>query len=142
LSCIPGIVPGASPLAQDTGSIDPSMPLFDRSAFEPISTFAGQYYYGVGSRTTNFRTPGFSNTDLSIVKNIPFTWLDKPMRFQIRGEFFNIWNEHHFVTRANANGDAGGAFAFNNLLSDPNFGRWNGSVSQPRNIQLTARFEF
>jgi hypothetical protein len=61
------------------------------------------------------------------------------MRFQIRGEFFNLWNEHHFSARSDA---GGGAFAFNNSLSDPNFGLWNGSVSQPRNIQLTARFEF
>jgi hypothetical protein len=138
MGCIPTVLDGRTPFAQDVSNIDPSKPLFDASAFEPVSNFAGTNYYGVGPRITNFRAPRFSNTDLSIVKNVPFTVADRQFNFQIRGELFNIWNEHHFVT-SGGQGDGG---AFNRDLSSPNFGMWNGAVTDPRNVQVAARFVF
>jgi hypothetical protein len=43
--------------------------------------------------------PAFSNTDFSIIKNIPFT---ERYRLQFRSEFFNVFNQvnfHNPVTR-------------------------------------------
>jgi hypothetical protein len=36
----------------------------------------------------------------------------------------------------------GSNFAFNNDVSAPNFGAWNGGVSSPRTIQIGGRLEF
>ncbi len=138
MGCIPGILPGKSPFLQDVNNVDVNKPLFDKTAFEPVSAFAGNFYAGVGSRISNFRGPRFSNTDFSVVKNVPFQVKDRALNFQLRGEFFNVWNEHHFTTSA-GQGDGG---AFNRDLSNPSFGIWNGAVTSPRNIQLTARFTF
>ncbi|MBC8167410.1 MAG: carboxypeptidase regulatory-like domain-containing protein [Bryobacteraceae bacterium] len=138
MGCVPAVLNGKNPLAQDVGSIDVNKVLFDRSAFEPLDAFSSGFYRGVGSRVTNFRGPGFSNTDFSVVKNVPFSVRDRIFNLQIRGEFFNVWNEHHFTTSA-GQGDNG---AFNRDLSSPEFGKWTGAVTTPRNIQLTARFTF
>ena len=55
---------------------------------------------------------------------------------QLRVEVFNFWNWHMFTY------GAWGDSAFNTDLSSPDFGTWNGTVSDPRSIQLAARFEF
>ena len=56
---------------------------------------------------------------------------------QIRFEIFNLWNWHMF-----SNPGQLGGLAFNNDLASPDFGKWNGSVTEPRTMQLAARFEF
>jgi hypothetical protein len=135
VGCIPGIMPGRSPFAVDKGGFDPGsgQSLFDKSSFEPESAF--DYYYGVGSRITNYRTYGFKNEDLAVYKDFR---INERMKFQLRGEFFNLFNWHNFV----AGSQSWGAQAFNTDISSPDFGIWNGSVSSPRNIQVGARFEF
>jgi hypothetical protein len=35
-----------------------------------------------------------------------------------------------------------GGLAFNNDIASPNFGQWNGSVTEPRTMQVAVRFEF
>jgi hypothetical protein len=56
---------------------------------------------------------------------------------QLRISAFNLWNWHSFTTSG-----AWGNSAFNTDISSPDFGLWNGSVSHPRNIQLSARLQF
>ena len=133
--CIPAIRAGANPFAQDLGSFDPDKgALFDRNAFEPVSAF--NFYYGTGDRVSNVRGFGYHNQDLSLIKN---TSLGGRVNLQLRIEAFNLWNSHIF----SANGDAhSGWSAFNTDLASPDFGKWNGTVSNPRNVQAAVRLEF
>ena len=131
--CIPALKPGANPFAQDKDDFDPGRgPLFNRDAFESVDSF--NFYYGSGERVTDIRGFSYRNQDLTLVKNTP---LGRGMNLQFRIEAFNLWNWHIF----NARGDFGST-AFNTDLASPEFGRWTGSVSDPRNIQFAARFEF
>ena len=131
--CIPAINSGANIFAQDLGSFDPAKgPLFNASAFQPVSSF--NYNYGTGARVTSYRGFGYHNQDLSLIKN---THLGGKMNLQLRIEAFNLWNWHIF----GSSGEWGNG-AFNNDLASPDFGKWNGGVSNPRNIQVAARIEF
>jgi hypothetical protein len=124
-ACIPGVLSGANPLAQDRGSFNPNLPLFNVQAFEPVSTF--NFYYGDGPRVSNIRGFGFVNLDFGITKifRIKERW-----SIQIRGEAFNALNNHSFL---------------NNFVTDiqsPNFGTWNGTITAPRNLQLGGKITF
>ncbi len=142
--CIPGIIPGANPWAQAKGSFDPDKgPLFNVNAFEPYTLFnntnpAYQNYQGAGSRVTTLRGFGYHNWNVALIKN---TKISERLNFQLRAEFFNVFNWHTFTS----SGEWGG-LAFNNDVSSITgssaFGTWNGSVSRPRNIQVAARLEF
>jgi hypothetical protein len=133
-ACVPGLIPGANPFAQKLGSeFDPNKPLLNVNAFEQANGF--DFYTGVGSRTTNFRGFPYFGHDMSLLKNTKIT---EKIVFQLRGEFFNIWNAHHFV----AGGAWGQQRAFVEDVSSPNFGMWTGSISPPRNIQLGAKVIF
>ena len=132
--CIPAITDAGSVFAQDKGSFDPGKgPLFNKNAFEPVSGF--NFYYGQGNRIEEtVRSFGYHNQDLSLIKNTRFSG---GTNLQIRFEIFNLWNWHMFT-----NPGQWGGLAFNNDLASPDFGRWNGSVTEPRTMQLAARFEF
>jgi hypothetical protein len=132
--CIPAIIDPGAIFAQDKSSFDPANgPLFDKNAFEPVSAF--NYYAGRGNRIEeSVRGYGYRNQDLSLIKN---TSLGGKANFQIRFEVFNLWNWHMFT-----NPGQWGGQAFNNDLASPDFGKWNGSVTDPRTMQLAARFEF
>jgi Carboxypeptidase regulatory-like domain len=133
--CIPALLPGANPFAQDKGSFDPAKgPLLDKNAFEPASAF--NFYYGTGDRVSNVRGFGYHNQDLSLIKN---TKLGGRINLQLRIEAFNVWNWHIFQAQGNVNY---GLTAFNTDLTSPDFGKWNGTVSDPRNVQVAARIEF
>jgi len=142
--CVVGIKPGADPFLQDVNNFDPGKgPLFNINAFEPLSAFTQFGYTGSGVRITNLRGSNFKNTDFTLIKNIQ---IGEKLRFQLRGEFFNLFNQHFFVnavgTPDNISG-GGGTFApFDTNIASPNFGRSTGSVSDPRTIQIGARFEF
>jgi hypothetical protein len=126
VSCIPGILPGKNPWAQDKGNFDPSKPLFDVAAFEPTSAFESPAYYGSGSRITNLRGFGYRNQDFALAKDVRIT---ERVSFQLRGEAFNLWNNHTLT-------------GFNTDVSSGAFGQWNGSVTPPRNIQIAGRITF
>ena len=131
VGCIPAI--RGNVFAQDPGSFDPSNgPLFDPSGFE--STDAFNFYYGSGERVSDVRGFSYKNQDLSLIKT---TRLGGDVRLEFRIEAFNIWNWHIF-----GNSGTWGDSAFNTDVSSPDFGLWNGTVSNPRNIQLSARLEF
>jgi len=120
--------------AQDKGSFDPNAgPLFNASAFQSPDAF--NFYYGTGPRVSDIRGFSYRNQDLSLIKN---TRLWKDVNLQLRVEAFNIWNWHNFT----ASGGLNGATAFNTDIAAPDFGQWNGSVSNPRVIQVAVRLEF
>jgi hypothetical protein len=132
VACIPGVVPGKSVFAQDLGHYNPNKPLFDPSAFESTSSF--NFYYGDGPRVTNFRTFSYKDLDMGLGKR---TRITEKVNFLIRAEAFNAFNNHNFTCGGNA-----GCLAFNTDISSADFGKWNGNVSAPRNIQLVGRIEF
>ncbi|HEX3820656.1 MAG TPA: carboxypeptidase regulatory-like domain-containing protein [Candidatus Sulfotelmatobacter sp.] len=70
-----------------------------------------------------FHGPGFNNTDLGISKMIP---VNEAMHFEIRGEFFNIFNHAQFN---NPSGD----------ISSDTFGNVT-SARDPRIGQVSAKF--
>jgi len=72
---------------------------FNQSAFSPTSctltagVLSGECgAFGTANRRF-FHGPGFNNTDLGIQKTIPIT---EAKRFEIRGEFFNVFNHAQF----------------------------------------------
>jgi hypothetical protein len=136
MGCIPGILPGKSPFASGNSfsSLNASLPVFNSTAFEPANAF--NFYGGVGSLNTNFRGPGFHNQDIALIKD---TKIGERANFEIRAEFFNAWNWHTFNCTGGIQTDC---LAFVNDISSPSFGMWNGAVTDPRDIQLAARFTF
>lgn len=83
---------------------------------------------GNAGRNT-FRGPGFANVDFSTMKYFRIPWFSKEgARFQIRGEFFNLFN------RANLHN-------IDSVVQDGTFGRAQ-EVYNPRTIQVAARIEF
>ena len=104
------------------------------NAFEPSGSF--NFYYGRGPRISDYRGFSYRNQDLSLIKN---TRLFKEVNLQLRIEAFNVWNWHNFTASGN---EFHGRFAFDTDIASPDFGQWNGSVSDPRVIQVAARLEF
>ena len=135
--CVPAIVDPDRLWAQEKGSFDPNAgPLFNKDAFEPLGAF--NFYYGRGNRIEqDVRGFAFKNQDVSFIKN---TRMPGNTNLQLRVEMFNVWNWHIFGSRGSIFGNLDGAFNID--LASPNFGRWAGGVSDPRNIQVAARFEF
>lgn len=124
-ACIPSVLPGASPYAQDKGSFNPDLPLFNVQSFQPVSSF--NFYYGDGSRVSNIRGFGFTNLDFGIIKNFRF---GERWAIQIRGEAFNVLNTHSFLNQ------------FVTDIQSPNFGTFNGNITAPRNLQLGGKIIF
>ncbi len=131
--CLPGVLPGANPWAQSKSNFDPNLPLFNQSAFENYNNF--NFYAGVGPRISNLRTFGYHNHDVGFIKDIK---LKEQLTLQLRAEFFNIWNWHTF----NCSTQCFGSSAFDTGVGDTLFGLWNGSVTDPRNVQLVGRLTF
>ena len=73
--------------------------------------------------------PTYLNWDASIIKNIPIT---ERVRFQIRGEAFNVLNRSNFAYT--------GQFTQMNINSST-FGRLL-TTFQPRIVQFVGRIEF
>lgn len=135
VGCIPALKAGADPFLQDPGSFDPAKgALLDKNSFEPISAF--NFYYGTGDRVSSIRGFNYKNQDLSLIKN---TRLGNRINLQLRLEAFNVWNWHIFQAQGNQNY---GLSAFNTDLASPDFGKWNGTVTDPRNVQAAVRLEF
>jgi len=132
--CIPAILPGADPYAQDRGNYDPRKPLFNKSAFEPADSF--NFYLGKGPRVSNLRGFGYHNQDFGLTK---VTQISEKVSLQIRAEAFNVWNWHIFTQ---AGDNFTGFNIVNTDVASPSFGMWGGSVSPPRNIQVGAKILF
>ena len=134
--CTPGILPGAKVLTQSWSGFDVNRPAFNAGAFEPASLFANGNYLGVGPRVSGVRGSPYRDTNVSLSKKIN---IKERVTVEIRSEVFNIFNNHYFTCDGQAFGDC---IPFNNDASDSNFGVWNGTVTQPRNIQLVGRVTF
>jgi hypothetical protein len=97
--------------------------------------------FGNGSRNP-FRGPRLDNLDLSIVKN---TKLTERLRFQLRGEFFNVLNHPHFAN-PNTQGfvDPSDPFTFGFIKATPDVAAANPVIGTggPRNIQIGLKFIF
>jgi len=148
-NCLVGQVAGVNPFLQDPNSFNPNKgPLLNAAAFESVDAFqvagttptaTGSFgYTGHGPRISNLRGPSSKNFDFAITKN---TLLTERVNFQLRFQFFNAFNQHYFFPAASVN-NQGSSFAFNNDVSAPSFGAWNGGVSSPRTIQIGGRLEF
>jgi hypothetical protein len=103
---------------------------FDQSAFAtndcnltPAGVLVGSCgTFGTANRRF-FHGPGFNNTDFGITKRIPVT---EQMAFEIRGEFFNIFNHAQFL---NPSGN----------ISSDSFGNVT-NARAPRIGQVSAKF--
>ena len=130
-TCIP--TANGDPFLQDMGSFDPGAgPLFSAGAFGPVEQF--NFNWGTGPRVTNVRNQSYHNTDLTLIKNTSIGGTN----LQLRIAAFNLFNAHSFTSRGNIEGGQ----AFDTDVASPDFGQWNGSVSNPRNIQLSIRLQF
>jgi hypothetical protein len=134
-ACIPGLVTGANVLTQSFNGLNVNQPLFNAAAFEPTSLFTAGNYLGVGPRVSNVRGSPYRNVSLSVAKKIA---IKERLNLEIRAEMFNLFNNHYFT----CDGQFSSCTPFNNDPSSPTFGAWNGTVSQPRNIQLVGRITF
>ena len=134
-ACIPGITNAGSVFAQDKGSFDPAKgPLFNKDAFEPVSAF--NFYYGKGNRVEESqRAFGYHNQDLSFIKNTTDGAAARTCSSASRSSTSGTGT-------CSRNPGEWGGLAFNNDLASPDFGKWNGSVTEPRTMQLAARIEF
>jgi hypothetical protein len=130
MACIPSIT--KDPFLQDPGSWDVNKPLFDKTAFQPVDYF--NYYQGGGPRVSNYRGASYQNQDFALTKQINIA---EKVKVQLYGQFFNMWNWHAFT----GSGEWGGQIA-NTDINSSEFGKWNGSVTNPRNIQLGLRISF
>jgi hypothetical protein len=136
--CSPALLPGASPFLQSPRHFDPSKPVLNIAAFELAAGF--NFYTGKGPRVQNFRQPGYRDFDIGLEKSIH---INERFTFQLRGDAFNVFNEHHFNSVGTFIQSSGlGGSAFNTNVASPDFGKWNGGVSSPRNIQVSGRISF
>lgn len=135
VGCIPAIIPGANPWAQSKSHYNPSLPLFNVNAFEQASNF--NFYFGQGPRMSNLRGFPFYNHDLALVKT---TKLTEKVGMQFRAEFFNLWNWHSYNTTSALDENVPAAVTTD--IASPSFGLWNGTVTTPRNIQLSMKILF
>ncbi len=135
-ACIPGILSGQNVLAQSWSGFNVNQPAFNASAFESSSLFANGNYLGTGPRVSNVRGTPYRDVNISIKRKFAIKEFAK---FEISAETFNVFNNHYFTCDGEAFGDC---IPFNNDPSSPSFGAWNGTVTQPRNVQMVARFTF
>lgn len=124
VGCIPAILPGANPFAQDKSNFDPNKPLFSASAFEPVDRF--NFYYGAGPRVTDLRGLGYHNQDVCLTKSFRIA---ERVAFHLRADFFNFWNWHSFR-------------GFDTDIASPNFGMISGGSTAPRYVQIGAKITF
>ncbi|HEX4165829.1 MAG TPA: TonB-dependent receptor [Bryobacteraceae bacterium] len=133
--CIPAVLPGANVLTQSWSGFNVNRPAFNAAAFEPVSLFANGTYLGVGPRVTGVRGSPYRDTNISLSKKIS---IKERVNLELRGEIFNIFNNHYFT----CDGQFSSCVPFNNDPSSSQFGVWNGTVTQPRNIQVVGRITF
>ncbi len=112
-----------------------NQPAFNAAAFEPTSLFANGTYLGAGPRVTGVRGSPYRDTNISLSKKIA---IKERLNLEFRGEIFNIFNNHYFT----CDGIPLLAFPSTTIRRAPQFGAWNGTVTQPRNIQVVGRLTF
>ncbi|HLY16873.1 MAG TPA: TonB-dependent receptor [Bryobacteraceae bacterium] len=129
-ACIPAIT--GNVLAQSWGNVDVNKPMFNAAAFAPAAVDA----LGTGPRVSNVRGSPYRDVNISLSRKF---FVKERLGFEVRAEAFNAFNAHYFTCDGQAFGDC---IPFNNDPSSASFGTWNGTVTQPRNIQLVGRITF
>jgi hypothetical protein len=139
-NCLPALLPGTNPFLQSPNHFDPNKPVLNVNAFEPEASFEQFGYTGTGPRVQNIRQAGYSDFDIGLQKSIHIT---ERFTFLLRGDAFNIFNQHHFnnIGTFLLSGGTGGS-AFNTDVASSGFGMWTGTVTPPRNIQVSGRISF
>lgn len=105
--------------------------------------FAGQVFFNArpgqtGNMERNFLNgPLYVNWDAGLIKNIPLDFVKEGMRFQIRGEAFNVLNRANFFIGNVSGVPAGTSFDINST----NFGKVNSTFGS-RIVQFVGRLEF
>jgi hypothetical protein len=136
-SCVPGILPGQRPLLHGRGGFDPAKnngQYLNPLAFESdFSTFG---YTGYGKAVSTVYGSPYKDVDVAFAKS---TKISEHVTFKFTSNFFNLLNNHYFVSQGE-----GPALPWVNDVAAPgnSFGQWNGTVSNPRNIQVAGRIEF
>ncbi len=77
--------------------------------------------------------PRFVNTDMSFIKHFPLPY--DSMRLDFRAEFFNIFNHPQFYL-------LGGSSGMQDINATSSFGVVNGTVNNPRVVQLALKLNF
>ena len=110
---------------------------YDPNAFELPQ--AG--YFGNLGRNTLIG-PGFSNVDVSLVKDTLVERISESFRIQFRVEFFNALNHPNFDLPGNAQNATSASFIFTDTSGKPNLAatRPIRTVNDPREIQLALKF--
>jgi hypothetical protein len=132
-ACIPAIT--GNVLAQSWSGFNVNKPAFNVSAFEPASDFNG-FFLGTGPRVSTVRGSPYRDVNISLSRKFA---IKERLNLEVRAEAFNAFNNHYFTCDGQAFGDC---IPFNNDPSSASFGSWNGTVTQPRNIQLVGRITF
>jgi hypothetical protein len=101
---------------------------FNTAAFVPLSQMKLGSYGNAGRNFIN--GPAFFNTDLTVFRQFP---IRENLKAQIRGEFFNLFNEEHFVPTPGSN-----APAVNTTVGSGSFGQII-SANPGRVIQVAAK---
>lgn len=135
-SCVPGVLPGQTPYVHSRNNFNPAegdVQFLNPMAFQSdFSTFGNT---GYGKAVSSIYGPSYQDWDVAFSKNTKIT---ERVNFKFTANFFNFFNNHYFVSQGNGPGSA-----FNtDVAPDQGFGQWNGTVSNPRNIQVAGRIEF
>jgi hypothetical protein len=133
-ACIPAIT--GTVLAQSWSGFNVNKPAFNVNAFEPVTDFQNGTNLGTGPRVSSVRGSPYRDVNLSLARKFA---IRERLGFEVRAEAFNAFNNHYFTCDGQAFGDC---IPFNNDPSSKTFGAWNGTVTQPRNIQLVGRITF
>ncbi len=124
----------AGPVAANPGCQAPSKVHTVNSWFNPcafVEAPAGEL--GDAQRAPVYG-PRFVNTDFSAIKNFPLPWREG-MSLQFRGEFFNLFNHAQFYL-------SGSGVQMQDISQPATFGVVNGTVNNPRVVQLALRLSF
>ena len=132
-SCIPAITDPGAVFAQDKGSFDPAAgPLLQRGRVPAVERVQLQFRHGSTRRGHRTRLL-VSESGLGLHQEHAD---GRRNELEFRFEVFDLWNWHTFSSRGIL------AMAFSNDLASSDFGKWTGSVTDPRTAQLAVRFEF
>ena len=86
--------------------------------------------------------PGFSNVDVSLVKDTLVESISGSFRIQFRVEFFNALNHPNFDLPGNAQNATSASFVFTDTSGKPNLAatRPIRTVNDPREVQFALKF--
>jgi hypothetical protein len=119
---LPWVNPAAFCVAGSAGCPGPTA---TTSQGVPIGDVSRNAYYG----------PGFSDLDLSVIKNIQMT---ERFKLQLRAEMFNVFNRKNFATGA---GSVNGGGVVGDTIGDFN-GAPGIGPGEPFNLQIAAKIIF